>query len=120
MSTRKAQPRLDKMTSSSSTRTKTKHQHSFTDKERPSHCRESGPQPISPALGSDVPQSLRNAPPELRVAIRRQQNVKNAQRRRDRERAKMETVVQKTQAIEVRIKQLQGQVEELAKELMDG
>lgn len=64
-----------------------------------------------------IPYSLKDAPPELRPAIKRKQNREHAKRSRERKRAEEEDMIRKLDFNDARIRMLEQQVETLTEEL---
>ncbi|PXF49634.1 hypothetical protein BWQ96_00512 [Gracilariopsis chorda] len=64
-----------------------------------------------------IPYSLKDAPPELRPAIKRKQNREHAKRSRERKRAEEEDMIRKLECNDARIRMLEQQVETLTEEL---
>lgn len=65
----------------------------------------------------NLPNSLRNAPPELRLAIRRRQNNESARRSRAKKKEEERLIENKVQKCEDRLRKLETEVEELTSEL---
>lgn len=61
-----------------------------------------------------LPRSVRNAPKELRAAIRRRQNNESAKRSRERRRHEKELMEEKIRENELRLSSLERQVDDLA------
>ena len=68
---------------------------------------------------SSLPKSLRNAPLELRGAIRRQQKIDESQRKRNRDRANIEKMFTNIGHNEKRLSDLQKEVDRLADEIAE-
>lgn len=66
---------------------------------------------------SDLPKSVRNAPKELRAAIRRRQNNESARRNREKRREEQEQMEKQYLENQQRIKELEKKVEEISSEL---
>lgn len=64
-----------------------------------------------------LPNSLRNAPPELRLAIRRRQNNESARRSRARKKEEEQKIENKVRDCEDRLRKLESTVDELTTEL---
>lgn len=70
------------------------------------------------SLGQAIPRSVRNAPPELRAEIRRNQNNESRRRGTERMRREQEMMERKYAENEARLDELTKQVDELSSELM--
>lgn len=66
-----------------------------------------------------LPDSVKNAPADLRAAIRKRQNSESARRSRERNRAEMEHMERKFEENKTRIKDLERTIDKLSSELMD-
>lgn len=71
-----------------------------------------------PMVNGELPRSVRNAPIELRAAIRRRQNNESAKRSRERRKEERELMEKQYEENELRIGRLEKQVDDLSAVLM--